>query len=205
MRLFDIINEGRDAVLWHGYKEAKHALSALRSNAMLGTSTQRWWPDDKHHRDDEGEVYHKSYWMKGISMTRDRLYAQSWGRVVFCLDQRLIAQNYKIIPFSWSKTFGISDYTPHHKREREEYVILEREPDTYLRDDPDDGTEPPRFDTKEFMAPAKKRLEPLRKFLIGIWTETPAIFDEDIIAEIEADPLFKGHYKNPNRKPYVPK
>lgn len=194
MRLKDIILEGRDAVLWHGFKEPSYALTALHNNAMLGTSTQRWWPDDRHHRDDEGDVYEQSYWMKGVSLTRDRHYAQQWGSVVFCLDQRKLSQNYRIVPFSWAKTFGTKDgWMPHYKREREEFVILERDPETYVDNKG-------RRNTKAFMAPAKRKLEPLTRYLVGIWVDEAGLLSDADRQEIESHPLFKGTYQSQRRR-----
>lgn len=200
MRFFEIIKETNDALLWHGIRDYSHAVTALRNNAMLGTTTQRWWPDDRHYTDDQGDLYNNSYWMKGLSLTRDRKYAEAWGSVVFALDKTKIRQNFKVVPFSWQKTFAPNRSHPiHYKREREEFVILEKEPKTYTI--PGDELPPghrPMLDMEEFLKPAERSLSPLNKFLVGIWTEgfkeKPSEF-----SEIEQHPMWKGHYFVPGR------
>lgn len=194
MRYADLIVEGRDAPLWHAYGKPWHAVRALKTNEMLGTTTQRWWPDDRHYYDDEGDVYKNSYWMKGISMTRDPEFAKRWGVVLFCLDQNRIAQRYKIIPLAWNKTIRGA----HHKKEREEFVVLEREPETYRRYDPDHDEE--RFDQDAFGAPAKKTLKPLDQFLLGIWlNEMIRGWYEDDEAFLTKHPKFRGWYTASNK------
>lgn len=172
MRFSDIILEGRDASLWHGYRDIDHVIKALKNDEMLGTSTQRWWKDEKHYTDDQGDVYENSFWMKGISFTRDKKFAQNWGSVVFEIDQKKLSQNYKIIPFSWQKTFSRKEgaYKPHFKREREEFLILEKEPNTFMFPDEDDFDKP-RFDVNAFKTPAKKSVKPLSRYLLGIWVD----------------------------------
>ena len=188
MRFLDL-TEARQGVLWHGYKEPSNAITAIRNDEMIGTTTQRWWPEGKHYYDDEGEVYDKSYWMKGISFTRDRKYAQQWGAVVFALDYAAMSQRYRIMPFSWNKTIRPTDgWSPHPKREREEFCVLEQEPNTF--EDPDTG----RLDVKPFMAPSRKSLRPLRQYLRGIWvSDMPFLQNEDLQFLLD-HPLFRGRY-----------
>ena len=95
MRFREIINEGRDASLFHGYSKPSFAILALNNNEMAATSSQRFWADGKRRKDNDPE-YFKSFWMKGVSATRDIFYAMNWGDIVFELDQSVIARKYKM-------------------------------------------------------------------------------------------------------------
>lgn len=194
MRFHEIITEGRDAILWHGYsglQKVRHAEQALAKNEMAATSTQRWWPDGRRRKENDPD-YRDSYWMKGVSLSRDPKYAMGWGNVVFALDQRKIAQRYKIIPFNWGYSIPSGN---HHKREREEFVAVKRDADTYNRPEEDGGG----FDTPRFMADEGYALKPLSAYLLGIYvsvylaTEMP-----DTVTTFIAHPLFRGYYLSGN-------
>ena len=121
MRMTDLIIEGRDAPLYHGVRFS-HAVDQLENNRIEGRTSQRFWPDGRRLRDDHPE-YEDSFWLKGVSLTRDINYAKQWADIVYVLDQRLLSQQYKIIPFNWgyanTRSRGVDP-----KREREEFVVL---------------------------------------------------------------------------------
>jgi len=157
------ILESSGSVLYHGVKKIKYAASALRNDAIPATSTQRFWKDGKRRKDNDPE-YKSSFWMKGVSMTRDRLYAESWGDVVFIIDKTILSYKYKIIPFNWG--FSIAPpHQNHHKREREEFVVVKSTYDTYMKTDDEDDEK--FFDMKRFMTP-EGSVKPLSIMLKGI-------------------------------------
>lgn len=190
MRYYEIM-ETPSAYLYHSVKYTEWAWDNIAvRNSILGTSTQRWWEDGIQHHDDE-EIYQKSYWMKGISLTRSFSYAKSWGSVVLCLDQNKLKQNYKIIPFDWGNTitprrrmrFAGQDF----KREYEEYLILDKSKNTYIR--PDDGI----FDVNEFKKPSEKSLTDLDKYLI--WFKIDNKSKDDSYAKKLAElPKFSDYF-----------
>jgi hypothetical protein len=127
MRYRELLSEGRDAHLFHGYGEPIHASMALTSGKMAATSTQRFWADGRRRTEDEPE-YQESYWMKGVSFTRNIEYAMAWGWVVFEINQAKLVQRTKVIPYSWS--FHMKDSSDFRK-EQEEFAIVKATPDDY--------------------------------------------------------------------------
>jgi hypothetical protein len=177
MKIIDLLQEQARAPLFHGMK-LEYAAQALRDNKMLATTTQRWWPDGKRRKDDDPE-YQGSYWMKGLSFTRDREYAISWGGVVFVIDQDKLRQKYKFIPFNWGYSLPRGN---NHKREREEFLVVQATPDTYMKTHDSDGDklDRPVIDMKRFEAPGGE-VKNLNSFLKGVYIEkaTIEIFGED--------------------------
>jgi hypothetical protein len=167
-----MIMEGRDAALWHGYRDAWKAIAALNKNEMGGTTTQRFWADGKRRKDNDPE-YEDSYWMKGISLTRDPHFAMKWGDVMIKLDQAKIAQRYKIIPFNWGYSIPSGN---HHKNEREEFVVTKSTLDKYNGEDDEKDSENPNplrrrvmGDEWERFKAAEGAVKPLDQFLIAIY------------------------------------
>jgi hypothetical protein len=123
MRAQQLITEGRDAPLYHGVMHT-HAISHLTNNRIEGRTTQRFWPDGRRLKDNHKE-YKDSFWLKGVSLTRTKSYAQHWRDIVFELDQTKLSKKYKMIPFNWgyanSRTRG-----QNYKRETEEFLVLGR-------------------------------------------------------------------------------
>ena len=64
------IFEGRDAPLYHSYRDIAFAILAIKNNEIAATSTQRFWKDGRRLKDDNTD-YYSSFWMKGVSTTRD--------------------------------------------------------------------------------------------------------------------------------------
>ena len=180
MRYEEIIQESAVEKLYHGI-DFPHACQALRDNRMLATSTQRFWHDGKRRREHEPD-YRNSYWMKGISLTRDIRYALGWKGVTFVLNGTLLRQKYKIIPFAWNYHFAPSARNINHKREKEEYLILKQTLDDYqIQDYPEDK---PRFDVDRFSNP-EGELPYLDKYLMGILMSKNKIKDQQPIEYFE--------------------
>lgn len=170
MLLKDFITESRAAPLFHGFRNLAHARTALENDEMLGTTTQRYWPNGVQIKPEErahDSDYRMSFWMKGISFSRSLRYSLSWGDVVFELDQSKLAQNYKIIPFNWMRNSTKGEM----RREAEEFLILEKEDRDYKlpRDEWTEHSD--NIDMQAFKQPANKRLKPLSAYLVGIYIE----------------------------------
>ena len=202
------IKEGRDAVLYHGYSDPENFASAMQRDSMLGTTTQRWWDDGKRRKDDDPE-YDTSNWMKGLSFTRDPRFAMQWGRVMIAVDQSIIAQRHKMIPFNWGYSIPDRNYPggsrQEHKREREEFAVT-HQGDQYRHED---GT----MDHQRFRQP-EGEIKGLSKYLRGIWLDRTVVWDDPQdrhplssyfqrkmseagmpVSQIIAHPLFKGYYR----------
>ncbi len=156
------------APLYHAL-EYKYAEQAIRDNRLSATSTQRFWPDGRRRKENWVD-YQDSFWMKGVSLTRDLRYALRWKDITFVLDSRKLREKVKIIPFAWNYHFDDGEDSlhsrlsgglpPDHKREREEYAIVKRTPDTYKQPDG-------RFDTERFRS-VEGQIDGLDSFLLGI-------------------------------------
>lgn len=197
MREFISIVEGRDAPLYRAYREPKWAVRALRDDELVGSTTQRYWPDGKRRMDDDPE-YRTSFWMKGLSMTRDMEFAKVWGDVVMVFDQRLLAQRFKIEPFNWG--FSIPQGN-HHKREREEFIVLKKTGKTFQ--DEDGSVQSYR----DFATP-EGSIKGMSKYLIGFWLDeslnTPGGYThglpDDDLSYLKSHPKFLGYFKDPRVK-----
>jgi hypothetical protein len=196
MKLFQLL-EGRDADLYHGYAKPEFASLAIKNNELAATTAQRFWADGKRRKEDDPE-YKNSYWMKGVSTTRDFKFAKSWGVVVFSLDQSKINHNYKIIPFNWEYSM-VSRKS--HKREREEFVVKKSTMDNYFDSIDDHNPEKKQFNFNRFGS-AEGSIKPLNKFLNGIWMDeflekNVSYWNEskESLDLLKNHPLFKGYYK----------
>ena len=101
MRYFEIIesrlDEGRDAPLYHGAGLAS-AISILKENEI--------WASTQQHKTamaalGVNHMADKTDTEFGVSLSRDIRISRNFGEVVFELDQRKLAQRYKIIPFDY--------------------------------------------------------------------------------------------------------
>lgn len=165
MRYSEIISESSRATLFHGMA-LEHALTALTNNELLGLTTQRWWPDGRRRTDSEPD-YHDSYWMKGVSLTRDANFAKSWGGVVLELDQEKLKHRFKIIPFNWLYSNANSAI---RKKEREEFLVVSATPDKFMRELTTDDIEAsvvPTIDMERFTAPGGK-VRNLDSYIVSI-------------------------------------
>ena len=117
-----ITEEVSRADLYHAL-EAKYAINALELNRLDCYGFQRTWPGGKRLKDDM-PGYDDSWWMRGISLTRDVEYAKKWQSVVFIFDQDKLKQKYKIVPYNWGYSIGRGyEQGMNMKREREEFLI----------------------------------------------------------------------------------
>lgn len=124
MLLIDLF-EARVANLYHG----TNALSAARI-----IRDDRLEPRSNHVKGNlniQSGTQDYAQLVSGISLTRDRDFALSWGtEVVFELDQNRLRQNYRLAPIDYMSDLarpGTKKYQPHRRREeREEFVITER-------------------------------------------------------------------------------
>lgn len=110
-----------DQVVFHSIK-LEYIKEILSEKKIRGRTTQRYWADGKRRQDHE-EDYKDSFWMKGISTTRNLTFAVNWAAVTLVLDLTKIKQKKEVIPYAWNfqmKTSG------HNKKETEEFVVLSK-------------------------------------------------------------------------------
>lgn len=186
-----IVMEGRDAPLYRAIDELQYAWGALQRNEMLGTSRQRFWSDGKPRRDNDPE-YYESYWMKGVSLTRDFSFAKRWGWFVFVFDQTKLARRYRIMPFSWGATIGNHEGIDHRK-EREEFLILDKAPNRFVK--PDGSKDRDAFNNND------KSIKPLSDYMTGFYVcravlDSPHQFAKAGITleQLTSHPAFLGFY-----------
>jgi len=104
MRYFEIINEGRDAPLYHG-SGIGAAISILKGNEI--------WAATQHEESRLNNLGNNinSEPVFGVSLSRNREMAFGFGDVVFMIDQTKLSQRYKIIPFDyWSAGIAHNRY-----------------------------------------------------------------------------------------------
>lgn len=191
MRWNEIITEGRDAPLYHAIRDLEHAATALKTNRLAATTTQRFWADGKRRIQQryDDEEYENSYWMKGVSLTRDIQFACDWGGVILVLDQAKLARRYKIMPLNWM--YSIKNSTSR-KKEREEFLIVKATPDDYIHPEDYEG-EPrrDRFDWNRWRS-IEGYVNNLDQYILGIYV------DEYIANTYEDDPrisIIRNHPK----------
>lgn len=106
--------------IWHAIKQ-QHIESIFSKNHLEARTVQRHWSDGMTYRDNQGDIYQNSHYMKGWSMTRDKDYAFSWGSVALLLDWEKIKRDFKVKTISWSYRGAYCN--DNFDREREEFVI----------------------------------------------------------------------------------
>ncbi len=148
MRFIEYLTEERGGALFHAMS-IENASTAIRTNSIRGYTGHRVWADNlRRERGDPN--WEKHVWVKGISLTRDRLYAEKWGPIVFVFDYSKLSQRYKIIPLAWSQR--------NIKREREEFLILAK------TDMQGDGPEVVRM-----LNNPQGTLAPLTEYTVGVY------------------------------------
>lgn len=186
-------------ILFRGFRELNFFADAIVHDRIVGSTTQRYWPDGKRRKDNDPE-YQSSNWMKGVSFTRDIKFAMKWGSAVIAVDKSIIAQRHKIVPFNWGYSIPSGN---HHKREREEFVI------THLG-----GDYPNMLGFKE----PEGEIRNLSSMLKGIWLTQLSIHDPKekypldtyyqkqllsgglSIMDVVSHPKFKGFYDDATAK-----
>lgn len=211
--------EGRDAPLYHGVR-FDYAIEQLQKNRIEGRTSQRFWPDGRRLKDNHPE-YEDSFWLKGVSLTRDIKYAQHMGDIVYVIDQRRLSQRYKIIPFNWGYSGKHRQVDP--KREREEFVVLGKIYKSFkqyiedynnqreeLWDQVDAAKENGDTETAthihkiiqnmpsatdSWSGPIGSNIEPLDQYLLGIYAdEIHKTMNNKKLNIITDHPLFKGFF-----------
>jgi hypothetical protein len=168
VRYNEIITEGRDALLYHGYGNTVHLSTALSSGKMAATSTQRFWADGRRRTEQEPD-YRDSYWMKGVSFTRNMRYAMAWGWAVIAVNQAKLVQRTKVIPFSWNYHMAGDGHGHNFRQEHEEFAIVKATKDNYKF--PPGHEREGEDDMKRFLS-KDGQIEgylPLTPILEGIW------------------------------------
>lgn len=122
--------KGKKNYLFHGV-EVNRAKDILNRGSILGYTTQRYWKDGKRFKDNHPE-YENSFWMKGISMSRDLEYSLSWAGVLLIFDKNLIKQKHEVSPYSWNYQL---DNPSAAKKEREDFVVLSKKNKSYKNKD----------------------------------------------------------------------
>lgn len=174
--------------------EAQYASMALRDNRMLATSARRFWPDGRRRKED-WEGYEESFWMKGISFTRDPHYALKWKDVTFALDSSKLRNRISIVPFAWNYHFcnqASMGREIDHKREREEFAIFSRKPDDFQRSEENGGG----LDMNRWQEPGGS-LDNLDQYLLGIMVNKRIL---EIYGEEDFSKRFPGILDHPKYK-----
>jgi hypothetical protein len=183
LELFENYNSSR-AYLYHAIKE-EFAKIALETDVLECYGFQRTWPGGKRLKDDNQPAYNNSWWMRGISLTRDVNFAKNWNNIVFVFDQTKLSTKWKIVPYNWGYSIGGS-YRQNElaKREKEEFLI------TSIIKEP--------LSNSDFM---KKRnesggtIQPLSKYIVGFYLLEKNIKYIDNLQFFESHPLYMGILK----------
>lgn len=177
LELFENYNSSR-SYLYHAITE-KYAKIALASDALACHGFQRTWPGGKRLKDDHPD-YNDSWWMRGISLTRDINYAKGWNPVIFVFDQEQLTTKWKIVPYNWGYSIGGTyKQEGRQKREREEFLITK--------------VIKKALPYKEFMAERDKPagfIKPLSKYLVGFYIKDKYFDDIDFFM---SHPLYMGN------------
>jgi hypothetical protein len=105
---------------WHSIKQ-EHIESIFSNNLLEARTTQRYWNNGMVYRDDAKGVYENSHYMKGWSISRDKMYAIMWNSVTLLLDSDAIKRDFKIKPISWN--YRSQHCKVNFNKEREEFII----------------------------------------------------------------------------------
>ena len=116
MKYLEIINEGRDAPLYHGC--SFFAATSIIQHDEIWAGTQH--SSDKLYMDGEDEE------IFGVSLSRSKSLSANFGPVVFEIDQRRLAQTRKIVPLDyWSASNprkpSLRGHNPHPGGDRYEF------------------------------------------------------------------------------------
>lgn len=106
--------------LWHSIKQ-EHIDIIFSNNYLSAKTNHRYWKNGRVYRDNAGNTYQNSFYMKGWSCTRDKDYAFSWGCVTFLFDYDALKRDFKIIPLSWN--YRSSACKQNFNKEREEFIL----------------------------------------------------------------------------------
>lgn len=168
----NLLFEGRDAPLYHGtsYSSAIKAIDGNRIDARTS-----------HYDADLGLEYIKNYSHRkmGVSLSRNLTLAFGFGPVVFEINQRKLAQTFKLIPIDfWSLSDNVNNKNYSYRAH----------PDFNLKNNGGD-----RYEFEEFCIGA---IEPLSRFLTAIRIkDDPLAFSKiDGIETILDNPLLRRRF-----------
>lgn len=161
-QLIAIIKNLGVSPLYHAIK-SPNAIKALQDDKLGGYSIQRAWENGKRYKDDQPE-YEDSFFMRGISTSRDIEYCSKWNDVIFVFDTNKLKTKYKVIPYNWGYNIGRGyNQGARVKREREEFIITGY---SHPKDNEDEDN------NRSFMDMIKSPegyIEPLSKYLLGFF------------------------------------
>lgn len=103
-----LIDAGRDAPLYHSIRKSMYVKNILKSNTLEGYDASRITENPEYRK-------------PGVSLTRDKRFAENWGTVVLVLDQARLTADHKIIPRNYWSNSMTSKPVPK-KHEAEEFV-----------------------------------------------------------------------------------
>lgn len=186
-----------ESPIFHGIRELEHAVMALAQDSIKGYTTQRYWSDGKRRIDTDPE-YNSSFWMKGISLTRDFKFAANWGDVVFILNRDKIITNNRLVPFAWNYIIGGLP-NRNAKKEREEFLITRKTGKTFKGSEEDPESD--RINVSEFTKP-EGEMKNLNSILVGIFMDEDSLerwgAEDANVKYLTSHPLFKGFYSRHN-------
>ena len=132
LTIYKAVGSSSTELLFHAVK-TEYVREILERGSIKGFTSHRFWDDGKRYKDNTPE-YEDSYWMKGISMTRDIRYALDWGHVILVFDRREILKNHPIESYNWGNHLAGRSSTDH-KKEREDFVVLSKNKKRYQNRD----------------------------------------------------------------------
>lgn len=152
------------ASLYHTTK-IQFVLEQLNKDEIKAVTTQRFWPDG-YRRIGNASDYYDSFFMSGLSSTRNIEFAKQWGPIIYKLNQDAILHNYKVIPFNWGYSSPFQR-GPERKKEFEEFIVCNKFYKTYRLNSDNRGS----FNVEEFYKDVEngKQFKPLSKYLEGIY------------------------------------
>lgn len=123
LTIYKAVDSNNTELLFHAVK-TEYVKEILERGSIKGFTSHRFWDNGKRYKDNTPE-YQDSYWMKGISMTRDIRYAIDWGHAILVFDRREILKNHAIESYNWGNHMA-NRHSTDHKKEREDFVILSK-------------------------------------------------------------------------------
>lgn len=130
LKIHKKINGLNSNVLYHGVN-LNIMVDILKRGSILGYTSHRYWDEGRRYKESDPK-YRGSYWMKGISMTRDLSYALNWRPFIFVFNKDIVEKQHKIQLYNW---FAHGERVPKSKNEREEFIVLNKTNKTFLNRD----------------------------------------------------------------------
>ena len=196
-KISKIFRQDSSNLLYHGV-DFRIFLDIINRGSILGHTSHRYWPEGKRYQKSHPK-YQESYWMRGLSTSRNVNYSLSWRLFVFVFRKEVIQQQFKIQNYNW---FHHGENVPQIKNEYEEFIVFNKTGKTYLMKD----NENYKKELKEYekyyeqMTDSDEKKEYL-KFLESFRKQGTNLDLQDMknpIGEMElSDDLFLGFIINP--------